>query len=50
MRIEPSLERTISIDEVLGMERLTRMRLINSISGMKSANRSSRADDQEKSQ
>ena len=38
MRIDPSLERTISIDEVLGMERLVRMRLINTISGMKSAN------------
>jgi flavin reductase (DIM6/NTAB) family NADH-FMN oxidoreductase RutF len=29
---------TISADEVLGMERLVRMRLINSISGVKSAN------------
>jgi flavin reductase (DIM6/NTAB) family NADH-FMN oxidoreductase RutF len=38
MRIEPPLERTISADEVLGMERLARMRLINSISGIKSAN------------
>ena len=38
MRIDPSLERNISIDEVLGMERLVRMRLINGISGMKSAN------------
>ncbi len=31
-------ERSISNDEVLGMERLVRMRLINSISGLKSAN------------
>ena len=31
-------ERTISADEVLGMERLVRMRLINSVSGLKSAN------------
>jgi len=38
MRTELSLERTISTDEVLGMERLVRMRLINSVSGMKSAN------------
>jgi flavin reductase (DIM6/NTAB) family NADH-FMN oxidoreductase RutF len=38
MRIDPSLERNISIDEVLEMERLARMRLINGISGMKSVN------------
>jgi flavin reductase (DIM6/NTAB) family NADH-FMN oxidoreductase RutF len=38
MRIEPPPERTITTEEVLGMERLVRMRLINSISGMKSAN------------
>jgi flavin reductase (DIM6/NTAB) family NADH-FMN oxidoreductase RutF len=31
-------ERTFTFDEVLGMERLVRMRLINGISGMKSAN------------
>ena len=38
MRIDPPLERTVSIDEVLEMERLVRMRLINGISGVKSAN------------
>jgi flavin reductase (DIM6/NTAB) family NADH-FMN oxidoreductase RutF len=38
MRTELPPERTISADEVIGMERLVRMRLINSISGMKSAN------------
>jgi flavin reductase (DIM6/NTAB) family NADH-FMN oxidoreductase RutF len=36
---EPGMtERIISADEVLGMERLVRMRLINGVSGMKSAN------------
>jgi flavin reductase (DIM6/NTAB) family NADH-FMN oxidoreductase RutF len=44
MRIEPPLERTIAIDEVLDMERLVRMRLINGISGMKSANLVGTAD------
>jgi hypothetical protein len=38
MHTELPLERTISTEEVLGMERLVRMRLINSVSGMKSAN------------
>ena len=38
MRTELPPERTISADEVIGMERLVRMRLINSISGMKGAN------------
>jgi flavin reductase (DIM6/NTAB) family NADH-FMN oxidoreductase RutF len=36
--------RTISADEVLGMERLVRARLINSVSGMKSANLVGTAD------
>jgi hypothetical protein len=38
MHTELPLERAISTEEVLGMERLVRMRLINSASGMKSAN------------
>jgi flavin reductase (DIM6/NTAB) family NADH-FMN oxidoreductase RutF len=38
MHTELPLERIISAEEVLGMKRLVRMRLINSVSGMKSAN------------